>query len=179
MTPPAFFDQGIRFTVAVPNHALLGGEELAWLESLGNRVHGLSDVQRHALVLLHQGRELTNRTFRNEFPMDSRDARRALSELVDRGLADGDGDRGGRIYRLGASLTPQGERKLRRPRQSQLGPVLAQLEQGERSVAAIVAGTELSQRQVSYALSRLRDAGRVEIAVGGQGRPTLYRLVAP
>jgi ATP-dependent DNA helicase RecG len=172
LTPPAFFDQGIRFTVAVPNHALLGGEELAWLETLGRRVHGLSDVQRHALVLLRQGRELTNRTFRDEFPMDSRDARRALGELVDRGLADADGDRGGRTYRLGASL--RGE--LRRP---QTNLVLGQLEHGERTVKEVVAGTGLSDRQVTYALRRLREGGRVEIAAGGPGRPTTYRLRTP
>lgn len=179
MTPPAFFDQGIRFTVAVPNHALLGGEELAWLESLGSRVHGLSDVQRHALVLLHQGRTLTNRAFRDEFPMDSREARRALGELVDRGLADADGDRGGRTYRLGASLSAGPAMGPRRGRQAQIGVVLAQLGQGDRTVAEIVARTGLSERQVSYALSKLRTEGRAVLASGGPGRITTYRCTKP
>lgn len=178
MTPPAFFDQGIRFTVSVPNHALLGPDDLAWLESLGTLASGLSDVQRHALVLMRRGRALTNRAFREEFPMDSRDALRALGGLVERGLADADGDRGGRIYRLGASLRRDGTAAARRPRRDHSATVLAQLAQGERTVYEIVVATALTERQVSYALRKLRAAGRVEIASGGQGRHTTYRVVA-
>jgi ATP-dependent DNA helicase RecG len=131
------------------------------------------------LVFLHQGRELTNRTFRDEYPMDSRDARGALRELVERGLADADGDRGGRIYRLGASLRGEDPIRPRRGRQAQIGAVLSQLGQGERTVAEIVARAGLSERQVSYALSKLRAEGRAEVASGGPGRVTTYRLVAP
>lgn len=176
MTPPAFFDQGIRFTVAVPSHALLADEELIWLESLGRRVHGLSDVQRHALVLLRRGRTLTNRAFREELPMDSRDAQRALGELVDRGLVDADGDRGGRTYRLAASL-----RAGARPAAPQAGRsapaqvVLDLLAERELPIDGLVAATGLTRRQVSYAVQRLRADGRVEIAAGGPGRRTTYR----
>ena len=178
MTPPAFFDQGIRFTVSVPNHALLGPDDLAWLGSLGTLANGLSDVQRHALVLLRRGRALSNRAFREEFPMDSRDARRALGGLVERGLADADGDRGGRIYRLGASFRGGGSAASRRPRQDHTGTVLVEIGQGERTVYELVVATALTERQVSYALRKLRAAGRVEIASGGQGRHTTYRVVA-
>ncbi|HZV74433.1 MAG TPA: ATP-binding protein [Conexibacter sp.] len=178
MTPPAFFDQGIRFTVSVPNHALLGSDDLAWLTSLGRHAYELSDVQRHALVLLRRGRALTNRAFRDEFPMDSRDARRALGGLVDRGLADADEDRGGRIYRLGASLGRDAATNARQERKAHTGAVLTQLRQGERTVYEIVAATGLTQRQIGYALQKLREAGEVEIASGGQGRRTTYRVTS-
>ena len=177
MTPPAFFDQGIRFTVSVPNHALLGDDDLAWLASLGQRAQGLTDVQRHALVLLKRGRAFTNRGFRDEFPMDSRDARRVLGGLVDRGLAIADGDRGGRVYRLAVGSI-ESEAAAAGRRNDQAESVLKQLAEGERTVNELVLATDLTQRQVSYALRKLRAAGIAEIASGGRGRHTTYRLVS-
>jgi ATP-dependent DNA helicase RecG len=176
MTPPAFFDQGIRFTVSVPNHALLGDGDLEWLASLGARGRGLSDVQRHALVLLRRGRTFTNRGLRDEFPMDSRDARRVLSDLVDRGLAVADGDRGGRVYRLALDALDVNAGAARR-RDDHVGAVLEHLTQGERTVNELMLATDLSRRQITYALKKLRTAGRVEIAAGGQGRHTTYRAI--
>lgn len=177
MTPPAFFDQGIRFTVSVPNHALLGDGDLEWLASLGQRGRGLSDVQRHALVLLRRGRTFTNRGLRDEFPMDSRDARRVLSDLVDRGLAIADGDRGGRVYRLASEAVDAPTGNARR-RDDHADVVLAHLGLGERTVHELMLATDLSHRQVTYVLRKLRAAGRVEIAAGGQGRHTTYRVTA-
>ena len=175
MTPPAFFDQGLRFTVAVPRHALLSEDDLRWLASLGERARGLSDVQRHALVLLRRGRELTNRGLRDEFPMDSRDARRLLSDLVDRGLAVAEGARGGRVYRLTVA-TPDTPRVNRGGRRDNSDLILAQLENGERTLHELVRSTGLTRRQISYVLTKLRAAGRVEIASGGPGRHTTYRV---
>jgi ATP-dependent DNA helicase RecG len=175
MTPPAFFDQGIRFTVSVPSHALLGDDDLGWLASLGPHASGLSDVQRHALALLRRGGTLTNRAFRDAFPMDSRDARRLLGDLVERGLVVADGDRGGRVYRLALA---DAEGRVARRRADHADAVLSQLAQGEQTIHELVLATGLSLRQVRYVLRKLRSASRVEIASGGPGRHTTYRVTS-
>lgn len=177
MTPPAFFDQGIRFTVAMPNHALLGPEDLAWLASLSPRAGRLTDVQRHALALMRHGRELTNRTFRREFPMDSRDARRALAGLVERGLVDAAGDRGGRAYRIADGLAGGADSLGRSPRGNHSATILTALRGGDRTLDELAWITQLTRRQVSYALGKLRSDDRVELAAGGPGRRTTYRIV--
>ncbi|MDQ1306574.1 MAG: ATP-dependent helicase RecG [Actinomycetota bacterium] len=74
MVPPRFHDQGISFTVAVPNHALLAADDLEWLAALPAAAT-LSDRQRHAFGAMRHGRTWTNQTFRETFPMDSREAR--------------------------------------------------------------------------------------------------------
>jgi ATP-dependent DNA helicase RecG len=179
MTPPSFFDQAIHFTVIVPNHALLGGADLAWLASLGPQANGLTDVQRHGLVMLRSGRTFTNSTFRREFPMDSRDARRELAGLVDRGLAVADGERGGRTYRIADGVTAEASSAAAASSsRDHTGAIVSQLVGGEATVAEIAARTNLSLVQVKYTLRKLRDGGRAEIASGGRGRRTTYRLKA-
>ncbi len=106
MVPPRFHDQGISFTVAVPNHALLAADDLTWLAALPAAA-SLSDRQRHALVAMRHGQTWTNQTFRETFPMDSREARTELAGLVEAGVATAEGERGQRIYRLPDALTGQ------------------------------------------------------------------------
>lgn len=173
MKPPSFFDQAIRFTVVMPNHALLAPEELEWLTALENRATGLSDVQRHALVMMRRGTLFTNSAFRGEFPMDSRDARRELAGLVERGLATAHGERGGRTYRIAEGLDALAERSAAPTRQ-----VRELLAAEPRDIAYIVRKTGLTRRQVSYAIKKLRGAGEVEIVEGGRGKRTLYGLTA-
>lgn len=190
MTPPVFVDQGIRFTVLVPNHALLGAEDLEWLRSLGTSIDGLSDAQRHALVALHGGTVLTNRSFRELFPMDSRRAHAALSELVSRGFAVGDGERGSRTYRFGGADSQFRPAQLSLPTNvdalavpqhgnSNEAQIRAVLENGATDVNGLVAATDLTARQVRYALGKLRDRDEVQIRSGGRGLRTTYELRAP
>jgi ATP-dependent DNA helicase RecG len=167
MTPPAFFDQGIRFTVSMPNHALLAREDLEWLSRLQERAAGLTDIQRHALVMMRRGAEFTNRMFRDEFPMDSRDARRELGGLVQRELAVADGERGGRTYRIAGQLIDPSPPDHART-------VLSLLQAEPADVNRLTGATGLSKRQVRYALRKLREAGDVEILTGGRGQTTLY-----
>lgn len=188
MTPPVFVDQGIRFTVLVPNHTLLSAEDLAWLRSLGSSIDGLSDAQRHALVALHSGTVLTNRSFRELFPMDSRRAHAALSELVTRGFAVGDGERGARTYRFAGTEAPVAVPQptlwtddeaptVARPSSSSNETQIREvLESGANDVNGIVAATGLTARQVRYALSKLRDRNEVRIQAGGRGLRTTYEL---
>nr|WP_260407635.1 ATP-binding protein [Planomonospora venezuelensis] len=103
MVPPRFHDQGVRFTVRVPNHALLSPSDLEWLSEV-NSSTPLSDIQRHALVAMRHGIRWTNKTLRDAFPMDSLEARNILAGLVDAGVAEAVGERGGRVYRLAQGL---------------------------------------------------------------------------
>jgi ATP-dependent DNA helicase RecG len=193
MVPPRFHDQGISFTVSVPNHALLAAGDLEWLASLPAAAT-LSDRQRHALVGMRHGRTWTNQTFRETFPMDSREARLELTGLVDAGVATAEGERGGRVYRLADHLTkrtarrsvappppgrtagrvvpstPPGRHVARQgsPRRNNREAILTQLQSRGRTVAELVAATGLTARQVQYALQKMRDAGVVTM-VGSPG----------
>lgn len=104
MVPPRFQDQGVRFTVRVPNHTLLAPADLEWLSSL-NPSAPLSDTQRHALVAMRHGVRWTNKSLRDAFPMDSLEARNTLAGLVDAEVAEAVGERGGRIYQLASNLS--------------------------------------------------------------------------
>ena len=197
MVPPAFYDQGIRFTVRVPNHALLSPDDLAWLVARAGDLP-LSDTQRHALVAMRHGRRWTNKTFRSEYPRDSTAARADLQGLVDAGLAVAEGERGGRTY----SLAPQveGGRKVQadlftawgtapedRPppppkprsrgkRETNSARILDELRAGPMTAADIVERTGLSQRMVKYALGPLRDRGVVVLEGRRGDRTSTYRL---
>ncbi|GAA2210651.1 hypothetical protein GCM10009850_061100 [Nonomuraea monospora] len=103
MVSPRFHDQGVRFTVRVPNHALLSSADLEWLSEVNPRAP-LSDIQRHALVAMRHGLRWTNKTLREAFSMDSLEARNTLGGLVDAGVAEAIGERGGRVYRLAHGL---------------------------------------------------------------------------
>lgn len=168
MVPPRFHDQGIGFTVSVPNHALLSPDDLEWLASLPAAAR-LSDRQRHALVAMRHGHTWTNQTFRETFPMDSREARLELAGLVDAGVATADGERGGRVYRLAEqSEGPQATTAQGQGRRNNWDAITAQLQDGGKSAAEIAAATGLTARQVQYALQQLRDAGLVTL-IGRRG----------
>ncbi|GLY15715.1 putative DNA binding domain-containing protein [Kineosporia rhizophila] len=205
MVPPRFHDQGISFTVAVPNHALLAADDLTWLAALPAAA-SLSDRQRHALVAMRHGQTWTNQTFRETFPMDSREARTELAGLVEAGVATAEGERGQRIYRLPDALTGQQDAGSRTtspltssthephvaPR-TQPQPTIVnntgagrrihwetikrQLQTGEKSASELVIATGLTARQVQYALQQMREAGLV-VLVGSQGRrESRYRAI--
>lgn len=198
MVPPRFHDQGIRFTVRVPNHTLLASEDLEWLATLPQSMR-LSDQQRHALVAMRHGVEWTNKTLREAFPMDSRDARETLAALVRAGVAEPVGERGGRVYRLAGDLRQpggtasnaaapspsagaapgRGGPRTRNSRERNAELVEAALARGPASLAELAATTGLSQRQVRYAAEKLRAVNRIELE-GGRGKSTSrYRLVDP
>lgn len=201
MVPPRFHDQAVRFTVRVPNHTLLSPDDLAWVALLGEGA-AVTDVQRHALVNMRHGARYTNKTFREAFPMDSREARVLLGSLVDQGLAEAIGERGGRVYTLrrgsllpgisggtntavtsppdpGTDTATGGVRRARKdgPRAENAQRIHRVLQDGPAGVRRIAEQTELTPRQVRHALTQLIDAHRVAVE-GGQGRrDTVYRVV--
>lgn len=187
MVPPAFHDQGVRFTVRVPNHALLAEEDLAWLGSIKVR---LNDAQRHALVAMRHGQSWTNSSFRAQFPRDSTVARADLQGLVDVGLAVARGERGGRTYSLAADLDRphlsdpiQGRLSFDDApvppsrREANAAQLVHVLRDRPRSVADLMSATDLTRPQVDYALGLLRARGQVELDGRRGVRGSVYRLV--
>ncbi|MGI5259141.1 ATP-binding protein [Streptomyces angustmyceticus] len=196
MVPPRFHDQGVRFTVRVPNHTLLAPADLAWLASL-NPSAPLSDIQRHALVAMRHGTRWTNKTLRDAFPMDSLEARNTLAGLVDAQVAEAVGERGGRIYQLASHLT-EGVRSEQQiiplsgvaqvegydgsvktvdetvprsrggARRANANKIADFLGSGPSSVSDIRDATGLTIRQVEYAMELLKADGKV-LLLGKRG----------
>jgi ATP-dependent DNA helicase RecG len=198
MVPPRFHDQGVRFTVRVPNHTLLAAEDLRWLAELRPSAP-LNDIQRHAAVAMRHGVQWTNKSLRDAFPMDSLEARNVLAGLVDAGVAEAIGERGGRVYQLSGSLpvsktheqarlpldgdqsesdattSPSlpgaetaGSSKARGARRTNADAIALYLTNGPASMSDIQQATGLSERQALYALHLLREEGRV-VLQGGRG----------
>ncbi|MFI8343112.1 ATP-binding protein [Streptomyces sp. NPDC085639] len=191
MVPPRFHDQGVRFTVRMPNHTLLAPADLEWLASLRPSAP-LGDIQRHALVAMRHGTRWTNKTLRDAFPMDSMEARNTLAGLVEAQVAEAVGERGGRIYQLASSLF-EGIRseqqsipldgddsevqiddvedsveveedsvpRSRGARRENAEKIVDFLRNGPSSVSDIRDATGLSIRQVEYAMELLRTEGQV------------------
>ncbi|MGH3281921.1 MAG: DNA glycosylase AlkZ-like family protein [Trebonia sp.] len=187
MAPPRFHDQGIRFTVRVPGHVLLADDDIAWLGRHPSAAR-LTDVQRHVLVAMRHGTRWTNKSLREAFPMDSREATDVLMGLVRMGAARSVGDRAARAYEYrepAASSTPaasgggqggQGQRSYsdRRKNAKRLHKYL--VEHGPSSAEALADATGLTTRQVRYALALLRDENRVSVT-GKQGQVGTYSAV--
>lgn len=175
MSPPSFSDTGIRFTAFVPNHALLGGEDLQWLAGLPN-TEGLGDVPRHVLATMRGGAEWSNKSLRDVFPMDSTEARSIFVDLVARGLVVRVGDGRGTAYRL-ATEQPQAAAVPSRRTRIRPEDLLRVFVPGQpRRVADIVEATGYTPRQVRLGLSRLVEQGSVSVS-GSRGRRGLLYVV--
>lgn len=181
MVPPRFHDQGIRFAVLMPNHALLAEDDLRWLSVVTNGI-ALSDVQRHVLAAMRHGETWTNKTLRDAFPMDSRDATRTFAGLVEEGLAQARGERGGRVYELAEDLD---EDSIEPPPMDLIDEadlpettvaILEALRSKPLTMNEIQEATGLTYRQAQYALARLRETGRVNLDGGRGQRNSLYSL---
>ena len=94
---PYFKDRVIEFQAILTSSTMLSEDDVAWASRLpgGER---FSTAQRHALIRMRNGEELTNATYREEFPMDSTRARTELQQLVEYGLATTRGQAGGTVY---------------------------------------------------------------------------------
>lgn len=185
MVEPAFVDHGVRFAVLVPHHALLAEDDIRWVtEVVGER--RFNDAQRHALAALRHGHRWTNRSYRDAFPRDSTVARTELQALVDAGLVEAVGDRGGRTYRLASTTCTSTTGKEGHPPPDepdrpaatsgdQDRAVLATLATGELSLAQVAARAGLTRPQARRCLNRLRDEGLV-VMDGAPGiRGSRYR----
>jgi ATP-dependent DNA helicase RecG len=189
MIPPRFHDQGIRFTVRVPNDALLAPDDLAWLATAAPGT-SLSEVQRHVLVAMRHGTVWSNKSLREAYPMDSREATATLTGLVNAGLATPIGDGRARAYRLARTeVTEVAEQADSNPRAStattrsprrygsrrdNAQKLLDHLTQrGPATLSELASDCDLTARQTQYALDLLREQGDIEL-LGGRGTTSQY-----
>jgi ATP-dependent DNA helicase RecG len=183
MAPPRFHDQGIRFTVRVPNHVLLADDDISWLARHPAAAQ-LTDVQRHVLVAMRHGTRWTNKTLREAFPMDSREATNVLMGLVRLGAARPVGDGAARGYEFRdpaapsprpapAGTTAQRARSTvgRRENAEKLYRLLA--DHGSAGIAELAQAANLTTRQATYALALLREESRVSV-VTEEGKASVY-----
>lgn len=171
---PQFIDYGVRFTAIISRHSLLDDEDLAWLAKIPDSA-GLSSEQRAILASMRRGHAWSDGMVREEFaPIDSVDARRLLQNLVDQGLAVMTGARATAIYELAPALGGA-------PAEDTVGAlgsnglmVWRALEQ-PGSFRELCGRLPLSDRQVRYALGRLRDADLVVLEGAPGVRDSTYR----
>ncbi|MFD6951864.1 MULTISPECIES: ATP-binding protein [unclassified Nocardiopsis] len=165
MSPPSFTDRLTSFKVVFPNHTLLDGEAVRWINKLGE--HGLTDSQCIALALLRLGEPLTNPRYRAATGVDSRVATSELQDLVARELAVQEGVRRSSRYRLHPDLAaadtdvapPEPKPKRRADRTDE---ILNALGDDALSRAEIQKRTGLSRPVVLRWLGRMEKAGLVK-----------------
>lgn len=153
---PYFKDEVIKFKVLLTSSSMLSEEDRNWLsQQPGANV--MSVAQKHALVAMRHGAELTNSAYRNEFPMDSVQARDELQELVRFGLAEQVGTGRGTAYRQSGS--GQAELPVRAVGETATNEqrVLDSLQQTGRPLSRreLALSTGLSESQVYRALKNI------------------------
>lgn len=196
MRPPRFVDAGVRFTVLLPRHSLLGATDIDWLLQ-NDAMSSLTSVQQQIVTSMRHGQAWTNALVRDEFaPIDSRDAKAALQGLVNMGLARSRGERGQTEYviepkhAVGSpdvepdvvvrspvpSAHPEQDPLPAEPQPDPWGGtvngrlIMDVLAVGRATASEIQEATGLSDDQVAYALRRLRESGLVA-RTGGPGKP--------
>lgn len=177
MSPPLFTDRVSTFQVTFPNHTLLDGETLDWLESAGGM--DLTDSQRMALALLRRGEAVTNASYRRVSGLDSRVATRELGDLVQRGLLKQDGTGRWTTYRLAAETLDTATARPRRRRADRRAEIVSLLRRrGDLSRAEIAGALGVSGETVTRWLARLRAERIVELTTSAPQHPKVrYRLV--
>lgn len=105
LRPPRFVDNGVRFTVIIYRHTLIGDADLAWLSRVTEGVE-LTSEQRAILVSMRHGDVWTNSRVRQQFvPTDSVAARRMLQQMVDAGLSESSGKGGSTTYEIAPAIS--------------------------------------------------------------------------
>lgn len=172
MSLPEFRSGITSFRLTIPKHALLDGDTVAWIDSLGQA--GLTAVQRLALGLLKDGRTVSNQTIRN-LGVDGRRATVELADLVSRGLAVRIGERRHARYVLGpvrsAHPAQQSADLVGRAEQ-----ILSLFNAGETlSRQELQARSGLGSATVNRILARLIDAGAIVATAPPRSRHRRYR----
>jgi ATP-dependent DNA helicase RecG len=165
MEAPKFIDDIGIFQAEFPNHTLVDQEAVEWLSALGGGPFTRS--QMTALVLMRNGNQLTNNSFRAATGVqDSRTAYKELKELVDRGLADQFGTRGSTYYELSAGASDDDTYEEdadeddadrdSKPLTGLQGQVYHALSKGPASRSEVIKRTGLDANQVLQVLRALR-----------------------
>ena len=178
MSLPQFEDAIATFTVTFPNHTLLDDDTLQWIGRL--RQHGLTDTQVFALARMFHGETLTNSTYRSAAGLDSRVAGQELKDLVERGLVQQSGTRGGARYSLPSDLlatTPIGARDRRRSPSDRQRQIVEALSEGPKSRQELQRLMGLQSAGVLRYLRQMKQSGQIEQEGAERSPRTRWRLV--
>lgn len=177
---PRLIDTGVTFTTIIWRGAIVDADDERWLRE---RAEGrpLTHLQKQVLLRARDRKSWRVEDLRAEFsPLSQQEADEQLAQLVRWGLitADLSDDvpvsmapvaRPNGTGRAGGSAAPGRDH----PGGKNGPPVLTAMGDGA-TAAQIIERTGLTPRQVTYALSKLQDAGLVAMS-GGQGkRGTIY-----
>ena len=176
MPHPEFKAQIGRFAVTIHRFGLLNPETHQWLKDYaGGVADGINRNQQIALVLAKQMGVVTAQNLRNQFGVDSDDARTDINELVDRGLLEIVSTSGPGSERYGLVLFGDHSRISERQREilQILDPV------NPRTVREIAEDIGLSVGAVRNHLRDLVEAGFIEPTAPPSSRNRAYLLADP
>jgi ATP-dependent DNA helicase RecG len=188
MEPPTFIDDIGIFQAEFPNHALLDQDALDWLTALDGKP--LTRSQMTALVLMRNGDQLTNNSFRLATGVqDSRAAYKELKELVDRGIIDQFGTRGSTHYVLATEDSNDDDAfdcEVELDEDIDEGQDLTELQQrvydalggGPKSRREIAAMTGLEPEQVIQVLRKLRRKRPVAMIGVPRSKNALWHIIS-
>ena len=155
LEPPRFHDRRASFLVSFRSHTLMNPQAVAWLNQFADKP--LNDGQRVALAYLRRNRHMTNSDYQRLNHVDSVSATRELRGLVQSGLAEQHGTRGGAYYTL--NVPAETERDVIQPRQSDEETILAYVrDRGQITNSECRKLLGVDGRRARYLLGKLCDA---------------------
>ncbi|WIM67638.1 ATP-binding protein [Corynebacterium breve] len=161
---PFFKDEVIKFRALLSSSTMLDTDALSWISSLPGGEH-FTVAQKHALIAMKKGNEITNAAYRSEFPMDSVQARDELQQLVHFGLVRKTGAGRSTAYELQTDPVQPSFAfdTLPTPNRSPADIVLTALRSRATPVSRkqLIADTGLTDAQTYRVLRHLEDQGSV------------------
>ncbi len=185
MSPPEFDAHPGRLTVTVPRTALLSPETVNWIQGL--QLQGLTDAQHLALAIMRSTGRVSVGIL-NSWGVTEADARRAVKDLVNRGVAIRTGGRRYPAYQLVGDIEPHLASQPLLPTfndgehhhddlEPQLAAIIQAIDAGHdrsRDLAKILG---VSYPTVLRRLKTLEDRGLVEPTQPRQSSKQSYRVV--
>ncbi|MEA3399604.1 MAG: ATP-binding protein [Armatimonadota bacterium] len=180
LAPPDFHESSTSFQVTLRNAHLMSPEVREWLQQFGP--HSLSEQQLMALAYLRLHGRMANRDFQRINSVGGPTATRELRGLVDVGIIEMHGTRGGAYYTLAPTQAPRDVMLSfdeEHEEEARIVEVLSQIQPaGRAEIAALLyRRRDLSQaelRHVSYLLGKLVDMG--VLAPAGERRGRVYTI---
>lgn len=172
LPPPEFADDGSFFTVVLHIGGVVTTRERAWIRSL---VRARRIDARAGMVLVEVARRgaVANTDVRSLLSVDSVEARSILQSLVDAGVLERRGERGGSAYHLAPDLGVPA--RIRHTDDEVEALIVRFARQGPITNALVRQRTGLDRQAALAALRRLVAAGR--LVQVGERRGTRYELV--
>jgi len=182
LAPPGFHESSTSFEVTLRNAHLMSPQVRDWLQQFER--YALSEQQLIALAYLRPHGRMANRDFQRINSVDGPAATRELRALVDTGLIEMHGTRGGAYYTFAQPERPQHpvlSFDEERQEEAQIVEAVRRVQPAGRGrIAAVFYGRQdLSRaelRHVSYLLGKLVDMGT--LVPEGERRGRLYTLRA-